>query len=232
MPFFYFPLDYYRFDSCTTLMYKEQRNYENLQKRIFEGVGEYGIPQIYPENIEKENIDVISFSSLKASNSRKGKTCHFFIDDYRFNRLWTNIDRYIPMLQECEYVMTPDFSMYTDFPKAVQIYNHYRKHWCGAYMQEQGIKVIPTISWSDKDSFEWCFDGEPTHSTVAISSVGCMKSKEARQAFLDGYNEMIKRLSPEKIIFYGDIPDECKGNIVHISTFTDERFKEAITDGW
>ena len=134
------------------------------------------------------------------------------------------------MLQRFRYVMSPDFSTYTDFPKAIQIYNHYRKHWVGAYLQEAGIQVIPTISWSTPDSFEWCFDGEPEGGTVAVSSVGVMNSKEKIALFLAGYEEMVRRLHPETIIFYGSVPDECKGKIVRVRAFM-EKFKEALCDG-
>lgn len=144
---------------------------------------------------------------------------------------WNDPDRYIPMLQQFQYVFTPDFSLYTDFPKAVQIFNHYRKHWIGAYMQMYGVKVIPTIAWSTEDSYSWCFDGEPTGGTVAVSSVGCMQNKKSRELFLAGYKEMVKKLHPTKIIFYGQIPEECTGNIVRIKAFQ-EKFKEASCDGW
>ena len=98
-------------------------------------------------------------------------------------------------------------------------------------MQEMGINVIPTISWSTPDSFEWCFDGEPEESTVAVSSVGCMNSLSKKKLFLSGYNAMIDKLHPETIIFYGDIPKECRGNIVKVNKFTD-KWKEAVTDQW
>lgn len=93
-----------------------------------------------------------------------------------------------------------------------------------------GIKVIPTISWSDESSFEWCFDGEPIGGTVAVSSVGTQKNKTAKELFLNGYNEMMKRLEPETVIFYGTIPKECYGNIVRVKAFQ-EKFKEAKIDG-
>lgn len=210
--------------------YRNRRNYENLERRIFDGVGEYGIPEIQPTPYEG-GCEWISFNYAKSCEKREGKGVHFFIDDYQFNRLWTDIDRYIPMLSQFRYVMSPDFSTYTDFPKAIQIYNHYRKHWVGAYLQESGIQVIPTISWSTPDSFEWCFDGEPEGATVAISSVGCMNSKEKKALFLAGYEEMVRRLQPETIIFYGNVPDECMGNIVRIKAFQD-KFKEAKCNGW
>ena len=94
-----------------------------------------------------------------------------------------------------------------------------------------GIKVIPTISWSDKDSFDWCFDGEPKNSIVAVSSVGTQNDKTAKRLFLNGYNEMLKRLEPEMIIFYGNIPDECMGNIIRVKAFQ-VKFKEARVNGW
>ena len=210
--------------------YRQNRNYENLEKRMFFSAGDYDIPQIDPV-FDLPTDEFIGFNFARTCKNQTGKGVHFFIDDYQFNRLWTNIDAYVPILQKFAAVMTPDFSTYTDFPRAIQIYNHYRKHWVGAYLQEQGICTIPTISWSDKDSFAWCFDGEPTGGIVAVSSVGCMKSKETRKLFIDGYNEMISRLQPEKIIFHGQVPDECMHNIVRIRSFQD-KWKEALCDGW
>ena len=111
----------------------------------------------------------------------------------------------------------------------MQIYNHYRKHWLGALWESCGIEVIPTVGWSDERSFEWCFDGEPVGGTVAVSSVGTQNSKSAKAAFLLGYNEMIRRLEPSTILFYGNVPDECRGNIVKINAFQN-KWKEA--DKW
>jgi hypothetical protein len=118
--------------------------------------------------------------------------------------------------------------MYTDFPKAMQIYNHYRKHWCAAYMQMNGLRVIPTIAWSDESSFEWCFDGEPVGSVVAVSSVGTQNSKAKKAAFLRGYEEMMKRLSPERVIFFGKVPEELEGDVEKVAAFQ-ERYKKEGT---
>lgn len=203
--------------------YRIRKNYENLQRMIFDGVGEYQIPYIEPTTYK--GSEYIPFNYAKGCKDKAGKGVHFFIDDYQFNRLWNAPDRYIDMLSGFDCVMSPDFSTYTDFPKAIQIYNHYRKHWVGAYLQMHGIDVIPTISWSDKDSFEWCFDGEPVDSVVAVSSVGCMNSKHRKELFMDGYREMMDRLKPTTIIFYGKIPDECEGNIIYIKPYQ-EKYKE------
>ena len=201
-------------------MYRQGRNYENLNKCIFDGTGAYGIPPLEPVAPEHCNPEsFIGFNYVKSCKDSYGKGVHFFVDDYQFTRCWTNPDVCLRRLSEFKAVCTPDFSTYTDFPRAIQIYNHYRKHWLGAYWQQNGITVIPTISWSDKASFEWCFDGEPEGACVAVSSVGTQLNKESRALFQAGYDEMLTRLQPQRIYFYGLVPDECKGNIVQLTAF-------------
>jgi hypothetical protein len=100
------------------------------------------------------------------------------------------------------------------------VWNHYRKHYVGAVLQDAGITVYPTIAWSDEHSFDWCFDGEPVGGTVAVSSVGTLKNQDTKRLFLSGYSEMVRRLKPETVIFYGDVPPECDGgNIVRLEHF-------------
>ena len=211
------------------MKYAKQRFCENTDEIIFDGVGLYDIPQIYPEKFEP--CEFIGFNYAKTEKAKGDKGVHFFVDDYQFERVWRDWKKYGEMLSEFSAVMTPDFSTYTDWPKALQIYNHYRKHFVGAYLQTIGLKVYPTISWSDKDSFEWCFDGEPVGGTVAVSSVGTQRGKKEKLLFLEGYNAMIERLKPETIIFFGNIPKECMGNIVRIKPFQ-EKFREAKISGW
>lgn len=201
--------------------YRTERKYENLEKRLFRGVGEFDIPELEPTQLSGA-CEFIPFNYALSTRNFKNKGIHFFIDDYQFNRLWAYPDRYIGVLSKFKYVMTPDFSIYTDFPKAIQIYNHYRKHWLGKYFQEHGIPMIPTISWGGEESYEWCFSGEPTEGCIAVSSVGCNRNK---MGFLAGYREMLKRLDPAQIIFYGQIPEECEGNIIRLSAFQ-EKFEK------
>ena len=204
-------------------LYKDRYklSYENSTRAIFTGEGKLDIPIIKPTSaIER---DFIGFNEAMSS---KKTDCgiHFFLDDYQFMRLWNNPERYIDLLKKFNCVLSPDFSLYLDYPQALQIYNHYRKHWLAAYWQMYGIEVIPTICWSDEKSIEWCFDGEPKHSTVAVSSIGTQNNKTAKELFLKGYNEMMKHLQPEAIIFYGKAPEECAGNIINIKSFQ-EKFR-------
>jgi hypothetical protein len=195
-------------------------NFENLDKWQFDGVGKYNIPQIEPENVGiSRHTEWIPYNYAMTEKQPEAKAVHCFVDDYQFCRLWNNADRYLQMLGKFICVCSPDFSTFTDMPIAMQIYNHYRKHWIGAYLQMNGIKVIPTISWSTPDSFDWCFDGEPTNSIVAVSSVGTQKNKEAKKLFDAGYNEMIRRLNPSEVIFYGKVPEEFDWNVIRVDPY-------------
>lgn len=210
--------------------YTHTRFCENLNIAQFETEGKYDIPILQP--VEYVPTEFVGFNFAKTTKHKQDKGLHFFIDDYQFERLWRIPEQYNTLVGEFNMLMTPDFSLYTDFPKAMQIYNHYRKHWVGAYWQLMGFKVIPTIAWSDRESFEFCFDGVPKNSTVAVSSVGTQKSKQTKSLFLDGWNEMLKKLNPETVIFHGEIPKECNANIIRIKSFQ-EKFREVKTDyGW
>lgn len=190
--------------------YRETRNaYCNCEKRIFPGVGPFDIPEILPQDIDLTEPDILGFNYAKGEDLPEEKICHFYLDDYQFDRVWKDPDLYVDKMKQFKAVLAPDFSMYTDFPRAVQIYNHYRKHWVARYWQEHGVKVIPTICWSTPDSFEWCFDGEPREATVSISVLGCNRDEQMKQDFWTGFNEAVRVLRPKQILlFTGNSPVE------------------------
>ena len=185
--------------------------------------GEFEIPYIEPEKYEP--VEWVSFKEAKGIYRCKPYGIHFFLSDYQFQNIWTQRERYTHFFRRFGAVMTPDFSLYTDWPVMVQRWNHYRKHVLGAWMQSIGCKVYPTITWSDERSFDFCFHGEPYKGTVCVSSVGTQMNAETRRLFLAGYERMMEELEPETVLFYGKIPRECKGNIVHIEPFQN-RLKE------
>ena len=73
-------------------------------------------------------------------------------------------------------------------PKAIQLFNVFRNRWVGAYWQSKGITVIPTVSWSDTASYEFCFDGIENGSIVAVGMIGCKRNKTA---FMRGFDAMV-----------------------------------------
>ena len=205
-------------------------NFENLDKFQFSGCPPYGIPIIEPTTANVSRLEWIPFNYALTAKDRKSKGVHFYVDDYQFQRVWNDPDRYMRLLSEFGAVTTPDFSQYTDMPVSMRLYNHYRKHWLGAYWQMHGLTVIPTICWSDPESYEWCFDGEPENSIISISSVGTQKHRESKELFAQGLREAIKRLNPSEILWYGKVPEEFDWNVVRIKPHQDE-VKERVKNG-
>ena len=76
-------------------MARNMQSYENLQHRIYEGVGEYGIPLLEPTKFEK--CEFIGFNYCRTCKEKAGKGVHFFLDDCQFNRLWNQPNRYLPI---------------------------------------------------------------------------------------------------------------------------------------
>lgn len=203
---------------------------QNMENGVFTGVGKYNIPTLQGTKLEEFNSSThwIDFhQTTKARQNRKAYSVHFFVDDYQFERCWSALGTYTKLLEQFNYVCTPDFSLYIDMPKAIQIYNHYRKHYLGAYWQSKGIKVLPTIAWSDKSSYDFCFDGEPKNSVVVTSTVGILSSDTSKRLFLDGYREMKERLNPSLVICYGRIPDGLLGDdrVINIPAFYEQTAK-------
>lgn len=191
---------------------------DNMDGPRYPSEGKYNIPIIKPEAWEP--CDLIPFNV--ATSYKKDRTqvgVHFFIDDYQFERVWNCLSRYSEMLSTYKCCLSPDYSIYTDFPMAMQIYNHYRKCYVGAFLQDLGVKVYPTIGWSDERSYEWCFDGQPEGATVCVSGVGNQKRASASKLFRKGYDAMLERLHPETILFYGPVPDGLRGNIVRLKAY-------------
>lgn len=161
---------------------------ENTEKMIFRGVGKYGIPEIKPEtDIRIDKLEWIPVNYALTAKDKATKGVHFYKDDYQFERFWNNPDKYISLLQQFGAVCSPDFSLYSDMPIAVQLFMHYKKHWLAAYWQAHGIHVIPTLCWCGEQSYDWCFDGEPRNAIVSISSHGTQS--DPYEAEIAGLND-------------------------------------------
>ena len=88
--------------------------------------------------------------------------------------------------------------------------------------------MVPVITWSFPESYDFCFEGEPQDSIVAVSSVSVMNSREGRKLFLDGFDEMMKRIHPRRILFNGKVPDELAGlNIIEPIMDSYPRYRKA-----
>lgn len=207
------------------MKYAFTRNcFENYEKEQMDCVGKYDIPLVESPNIElKDDLELVrfDFSRKLKPEQRKGKGLHFFIDDYKFISVWKEPEKYVDFLKTFDFVIAPDFSVYIDFPFALQVLAHYRRQWLTAYWQNNGVNVVPDVSWSDERSFEYCFDGIPKHSIVAVSSAGMCRSNFNKKILNDGWKKMMEVLEPKKIILYGNKTAEMTGDIIQVKPYSE-----------
>lgn len=187
--------------------------------------GKYQMPIIDNDNYIPKKL--IGFNYAKTSKERN-TGIHFYLDDYQFERIWNNPEEYVDILEKYDCILSPDFSLYLDMSYSMKIWNVFRSRLIGQYYQRQGIKVIPTLSWAEEETFEFCFDGIPKGSIVSISTIGVKRSNEAMNIWKNGVDEMIKRIEPSAILIYGGKIDYDFKNIrvIYYENEVTERMKK------
>lgn len=182
-------------------------NFDVLNTRaLYKSSNQWGIPDLPRTEVIPAHLLAYN-DRWSTANPPQDACVHFFLDDYRFETLWTKPTRPLTRLQRVGTALTPDFSMWSQMPRIMQLWQVYRARWCGAWMVHHGVKVIPTVGWSTPESFEFCFEGIPKWSVVAVSAVGVLRDKEAASMFARGLSESVDQLEPTKILVYGKLPD-------------------------
>lgn len=138
----------------------------------------------------------------------------FYIDDYKFDSVRNSIWLYpwiaLRILKHFRGIITPDFSLYQDFPYPVKIWNIYRMRAFGFWAGRQGLEVINNVRWGTSETYDYCFEGIERNSVVAIGTVGGSPRKLIdRSRFEEGLEELVKRITPAIVIVYGSSNYPC-----------------------
>lgn len=173
--------------------------------RLFPSDNAYGIPTLNPVPQSRCPRWLVPYGQrVRSQVGVDDGAVHFFLDDYRFETVWSRPRKALKYLQKYNTLLTPDFSLFRGEPLAMQLWNTYRSRWCGAYWTSLGFTVIPTVSWSTPESYDFCFCGLPSYSLLAVSTVGTHKDPSDRAHFMSGFDAMLERLQPTRVLCYGD----------------------------
>ena len=180
---------------------KNQKNIKNLY--LLEGAtfnGKYEFP-VVSSSIHIPS-GLVSFSDIK-NETDYSKYVHFYIDDYKYESFWNNPKQYLSLLKKFAGVVSPDFSIYRNMTRAMQIANKHRNHALANWLTTNGINVIGNVRWACDSSFDFVFEGFEQNSIIAIGTHGCLSSQHDKQLFCLGLDEMIKQLKPKIVMVYG-----------------------------
>jgi hypothetical protein len=99
-----------------------------------------------------------------------------------------------------------------------RFFNIFRSRAIGYWWSQNGIQVIPNVRWGDQRSYDFCFDGLPRNSVIAVGSHGCTKRIEDKRHYFNGFMKMLEAIDPKTVLIYGSashkiIPPLFAGNI-------------------
>ena len=203
---------------------EKQKNKQKLVRNEFlyynQSQGKYNFPLIKKQEVDIDKIKFLSIVNAKNNDmENKDKTIHFFTYDWKFEKVYQNAEEELEKLSQYYCLLSPDFSIFTNMPIALQIESVFKNRWCGAFWQSKGLKVIPTVSWGDEKSFDFCFDGIEEGSIVAV----CIYYREnCEEEFMLGYNKMLEKIKPSAIICYDEPFKAMKGNVIEFLPTTYE----------
>ena len=129
---------------------KEMRANSLFMRNTFQSVGKWDIPLVKKQAFSCDNLDLMACSDTRAHDNEvnKQKGIHFFVDDYRFTSVYKNPEKSLEKYSQYRFLLTPDFSLYADMDLWRQLESVAMNRWVGAYWQNHGLTVIPTVSWS------------------------------------------------------------------------------------
>lgn len=193
-------------------------------------VGKYKLPQLKPNQLIPENV--VSFNERNITSHPEEHWLDFFIDDPLFENFWNHPEVSFSVLRRYAGIITTDYSMMPEMLPGQMIWNCTRNRVMAFYLQSNEFKIIPVASWCGEEDFDWCFDGLPENSSIAVSTNGCNSSPYSERLFLTGIEELQQQKKPWKLIVCGREMNglEKYDNILYYPSFS-QRMQERIKNG-
>lgn len=115
---------------------------------LFESNNQYDIPTLIVQETARLNLPFVAYGSEKRKGNTGIGTYHFYVDDYRFQKIWDEPETLIQ--SGCQSVAEPNISLFDTTPIAYGLHLIYKKRWLARYMQTFNIKVFVDLFVSEK----------------------------------------------------------------------------------
>lgn len=162
-------------------------------------------PRFYKQSFNVRGKVFTPFDELKKRAKEVPKESlipHFFIADAKQSCFISNPKAHSDVLNKVFATFSTDYSVpcngCSEFNNAIILLNRA----IASNFQMQGRFVILTMSWGGYDTYDMAFNNIDEGCIVGVSTVGV---KDLR-CFDEGFREMIRRVKPVDICWYGSIP--------------------------
>lgn len=124
----------------------QDSDYVDVPDTLWPSNNEFGIPTL-DINLCARGVDLpfLAWGSISRKTKNHG-TWHFYVDDYRFNRIYERPDDVL--LSNCRAIVEPNFSCFDQTPRVVVLWNTYKKRWFSRLCQNYGIRILVDLNVS------------------------------------------------------------------------------------
>lgn len=137
---------------------------------------------------------------------------NFYTSDSRFENWWADPAKYTAKMLNAGVAgaVSHDFSILAGLPRLLHLFNVYRSRWLSRYMQEAGIKIIPSITFADISTLDFSLAGIPVGAPVVSIQMQTVddakKDDGALHVRLRCIEQAIEYLQPDQLLVYGNTP--------------------------
>lgn len=191
---------------------------------LFPSNNKYDIPTL-KEDVQGVYIEnpFVPFGYEKRGMKGVG-TYHFYVDDYRFQKIWDKPQQIIE--SGCESIVEPNLSLFDTTPISWGLHLIYKKRWIARYLQDFGVKIFVDLNVSVK-FYEYNLLGVP-EGWNAFCTRGYAQRPEMLEAEIDIARKVSGLDTPNMICYGGG--KECKeicnkNNLLYVESQLVAKFK-------
>lgn len=196
----------------------------DVKDELFPSDNEYKVPSLLKERQAGRLELPLTPWGANSRLSKDVATYHFYVDDYRFNKLFSDPSKLIA--SGCKNIVEPNCSLHDQTPIAFGLHLIYKKRWIARYCQECGMNVYVDLNVS--------------HKFIEYNKLGIPKGYNAfATRGLDGWMESLKSdlevareisgLETPNLLVYGggkEIKSFCqKNNLLYVTDFINAKKK-------
>lgn len=132
----------------------------------------------------------------------------FFTHDFKWEGWWDKPAIYTTKVLNLgvRMAISPDFSIWWDDPKILQLYSIYRSQWFGRYFQEAGIRTIPRVGMhNNQEMLDISLMGIPKGVPVVGMQLQTVdpKNPDEMKAAVEGIQYIHDKIEPGQFLVYG-----------------------------
>lgn len=139
---------------------------------------------------------------------------HCFVDDWRLEHLWRRHGQGLAKAICIGIITAPDFTIESDFPQEVAIYQVYRSNLLAYYWILNGVVTVPVLQWGNDSTYWMSSKYISPGSVVAVRGPG--KSKKNLACWTAGAEYMQSILKPSLVLHFGRKVPNVWNNAIYL----------------